>query len=175
MVNKKQKYRHLRVDFVETPTLRHTVGVILQEAEEDNTGRCFVKFREDRTFLNKVLSVRFANQPPDQDWSYGDVLIPAAERLNKELARDLRIEVIDETLIKEGRSEEDSVRIKPIKPGDPSILEQLRERQPRIDPEDPKSAIVFPYFEFTEWENLASKEHVTLVLSKLVKEIENEG
>lgn len=173
-MNKKQKYRHLKVKFVESSSIQHIVGIILQENYKDNSGKCLCKFREDREFINKVPITRFKEQSPDVTYSYGDILLPACERFNKELAVDLRIEVIDPILKAEGRSDTDSIRIKSIRPGDPEILETLRQRQPRVDQYDPESPLVLPYFEFSEWESSAFKEHITIVLSNLIKEIEND-
>jgi len=172
---KKQRYRYSKVSYVESPSTQHTVGVIIQAVEHDHTGHCLCKFREDRPFTNKIVATRFVNQPPDVNYTYGEILLPAAERLNDTLAVDMRVRVIDEALVAEGRSQEDSVVISVIKTGDPALLNELRNGQPRQDSYDPESPYVYPYFEFSEWENLASKDHITIVLGDLVKEIEKDA
>jgi len=134
-------YRYSIMNYMESETISVFYGVIVQEVEEEDTGRCKFIPRVDAEFLSTKI--------PDSGDQLGALTL--ADRLrgvdaefNEELSRDVSIGPFEQA---DGTWVERRVAL----PGSPGILEILRDIQPRLYDDDPNSPPLYPRFSFSDW------------------------
>ena len=134
------KYRYSIVSYMETEQINVFYGVIVQEVEDDDMGRCKFLPRTDSAFLSTEI--------PDTGDDFGNITLAdrlrgVDKRFNDELSRDVSIGPIE---LQDGTWTERRV----VLPGSEELIEILRDSQPRLD-DDLNSAPLYPRFSFSDF------------------------
>ena len=149
-----KKYRQSTITYIEKGNIETLVGIVLQEITTDNSGRCQLILRSDRTFLS-------LESPTDgYGRTYGEVLTGVERTMNEGLAKDFVVGGFE-------RRDGSWTPRHQYRPGDPNILNGIRAKQPKEDYESDEPTYLYPYFSFSNWGELTSpNEEIAMALDE---------